>query len=140
MSLKRGFEATVSIDDKTIKTIGDVTYEESDAEIETKNRASQDIRYVPGMTATAFNLQVQGGTDPDDEDSVDGYAILSEMKEKHLTKPVTFTSPSGFTRTKNMICTAFKPSEPVDGLSVADATLKVSALDPSIAPSPDVGT
>lgn len=137
MSMKCGFDADVEVNGTSIKTIGDITYDESKTEIEIKNRESKDIRYIQGMTATVFNLQIQAGIDPESENSVDGYSIVKTLYESEDAFVVTFTSPSGFTRTKNMICTNFKPSEPVDGLSVADAVFRVSGKS---LPTTDVGT
>lgn len=128
VGMKCGFDATVSISGSTIKTIGDITYDESKTEIEIKNRASKDIRYIQGMTATNFSMQVQAGIDPEDSSSCDGYSLILNHYNAGTAFSVEFTSPGGFSRTKDMICTAFKPTEPVDGLSVADVTLRVSGL------------
>ena len=76
MGLKRGFDATVQIKDgnsyKTLLTHGDVTYESSNTEIEIKNAAADEVRYLAGMAATNFQMTVQAGTDPEDEGSFDG--------------------------------------------------------------------
>ena len=135
MALKRGFSATVTIGSgsgaKTLLTRGDVTYEESRTEIEVKNAASDEIRYIPGMQATVFDVNVQAGTDPEDTASYDAYADLRNKYETGATFPVTFTSPGGFATTKNMIVTKWVDNDPVDGLNDATVTLKVSAGDAS---------
>lgn len=133
MSLKRGFEATVTIgsDDsaKTLLTRGDVSFEEAYTEIEVKNAASNEVRYIPGMKTTTFQLTVQAGTDPEDSESFDAYTTLRGYYETGETFPVTFTSPGGMTATKSMIVTHWTDSDPVDGLNEATVDLKVSAGD-----------
>lgn len=135
MALKRGFSATVTIGSgsgaKTLLTRGDVTYEESRTEIEVKNAASDEVRYVPGMKATVFDVNVQAGTDPEDTASYDAYADLREKYETGATFPVTFTSPGGMSVTKDMLVTKWTDNDPVDGLNDATVSLKVSAGDAS---------
>lgn len=135
MALKRGFSATVTIgsgsDAKTLLTRGDVTYEESRTEIEVKNAASDEVRYVPGMKATVFDVNVQAGTDPEDTASYDAYADLRDKYETGATFPVTFTSPGGMSVTKDMLVTKWTDNDPVDGLNDATVSLKVSAGDAS---------
>lgn len=130
MGLKRGFDATFSVgsgqDLKVIKTRGDVTYQESYTEIEVKNAASNDVRYIPGMKAVEFTLTVQGGTDPEDADSVDAYETLLAYYTAGTTFPGTFTSPGGFSRTKNFVITRWQDNDPVDGLNEASVTLRIS--------------
>ena len=135
MALKRGFSATVTIGSgsgaKTLLTRGDVTYEESRTEIEVKNAASDEVRYVPGMKATVFDINVQAGTDPEDTASYDAYADLRDKYETGATFPVTFTSPGGMSVTKDMLVTKWTDNDPVDGLNDATVSLKVSAGDAS---------
>lgn len=135
MALKRGFSATVTIGSgsgaKTLLTRGDVTYEESRTEIEVKNAASDEVRYVPGMKATVFDVNVQAGTDPEDTASYDAYADLRGKYETGATFPVTFTSPGGMSVTKDMLVTKWTDNDPVDGLNDATVSLKVSAGDAS---------
>lgn len=135
MALKRGFSATVTIGSgsgaKTLLTRGDVTYEESRTEIEVKNAASDEVRYVPGMKATVFDVNVQAGTDPEDTASYDAYADLRDKYETGATFPVTFTSPGGMSVTKDMLVTKWTDNDPVDGLNDATVSLKVSAGDAS---------
>lgn len=135
MALKRGFSATVTIGSgsgaKTLLTRGDVTYEESRTEIEVKNAASDEVRYVPGMKATVFDVNVQAGTDPEDTASYDAYADLRDKYEKGATFPVTFTSPGGMSVTKDMLVTKWTDNDPVNGLNDATVSLKVSAGDAS---------
>lgn len=135
MALKRGFSATVTIGSgsgaKTLLTRGDVTYEESRTEIEVKNAASDEVRYVPGMKATVFDINVQAGTDPEDTASYDAYADLRDKYETGATFPVTFTSPGGMSVTKDMLVTKWVDNDPVDGLNDATVSLKVSAGDAS---------
>lgn len=131
MGLKRGFDAVVSIGSgasaKTLLTRGDVTYEESRTEIEVKNAASDKVRYIAGMRATTFNLNVQAGTDEEDTASYDAYAALRGYYEAGTTFPVTFTSPGGLSATENMIVTSWNDQDPVDGLNEAAVTLRISA-------------
>lgn len=135
MALKRGFSATVTIGSgsgaKTLLTRGDVTYEESRTEIEVKNAASDEVRYVPGMKATVFDVNVQAGTDPEDTASYDAYVDLRGKYETGATFPVTFTSPGGMSVTKDMLVTKWTDNDPVDGLNDATVSLKVSAGDAS---------
>ena len=135
MSLKRGFEAVVSIGSgasaKTLLTRGDVSYEEAYSEIEVKNAASNEVRYIPGMKATTFQINVQAGTDPEDSASYDAYSELRGYYETGTTFPVTFTSPGGMSVTKDMIATHWVDNDPVDGLNDATVDLKVSAGDAS---------
>lgn len=130
MGLKRGFDATFSVGSgqnlKVIKTRGDITYQESYTEIEVKNAASNDVRYIPGMKAVEFTLTVQGGTDPEDADSVDAYETLLAYYTAGTTFPGTFTSPGGFSRTKNFVITRWQDNDPVDGLNEASVTLRIS--------------
>lgn len=128
MSLCTGFNCTVSIGGKTIKTIGDVTFSQSRTEIEVKNRASDEVRYLAGLKSTSFELTVQAGTDPEDEGSVDGYSLLLDMFENQKVCSVTFADEdSGISKTANMICTKFDASEPLDDLASASVTLKITA-------------
>ena len=135
MSLKRGFEATVTIgsgaDAKTLLTRGDVTYDEARTEIEVKNAAADEVRYVPGMKATTFQITVQAGTDPEDSANYDAYSALRGYYETGTTFPVTFTSPGGMSVTKDMIATHWVDNDPVDGLNDATVDLRVSAGDTS---------
>lgn len=128
MSLKRAFEASVAVGGKTIKTRGDVTYEETRSEIEVKNAASDETRYLAGMKATNFQMTVQVGTDPEDESSVDGYATLLAHWEAGTPFALTFTSPGGLKRTKDFIITAWSDANPIDGLNEATVTFKRSAI------------
>ena len=133
--LKRGFEAVVSIgsgaDAKTLLTRGDVSYDEAYTEIEVKNAASNEVRYIPGMKATTFQINVQAGTDPEDSASYDAYSALRGYYGSGTTFPVTFTSPGGMSVTKDMIATHWVDNDPVDGLNDATVDLKVSAGDSS---------
>ena len=133
MGLKRGFDATVAIKVgnayKTLLTHGDVTIETSKSEIEVKNAAADEVRYLAGMASTNFQLTVQAGTDPEDEDSFDGYSALYGHYEAGTTFTVKFTSPGGFTAEKNFIITNWSENDPVDGLNEATVTLRVSAAD-----------
>ncbi len=133
MGLKRGFDATVEIkvgeSYKTLLTHGDVTIETSKSEIEIKNAAADEVRYLPGMAATNFQLTVQAGTDPEDDDGFNGYATLYGFYTTGATFPVRFTSPGGFTAEKNFIVTNWSENDPVDGLNEATVTLRVSAAD-----------
>lgn len=133
MGLKRGFDATVQIKDgnsyKTLLTHGDVTYESSNTEIEIKNAAADEVRYLAGMAATNFQMTVQAGTDPEDEDSFDGYAKLFELYQSKDTFKMKFTSPGGFTAEKGFIITNWSDSNAVDGLNEATVTFRVSAAD-----------
>lgn len=127
MGLKRGFEATVAVNGKPIKTRGDVTYEESRTEIEVKNGASEDVRYKAGMKSTTYQMTVQSGVDPEDKDAVDGYAVLLGFWESGETFNLTFTSPGGLQRTKSFIITAWSDANPLEGLNEATVTFKRSA-------------
>ncbi len=135
MALKRGFEATVTIGSdsgaKTLLTRGDVSYEEAYTEIEVKNAASNEVRYIPGMKSTTFQLVVQAGTDPEDSEGYDAYTTLRGYYTAGTTFPVTFTSAGGVTVTKNMICTHWTDSNPIDDLNTATVDLKVSGGDTS---------
>lgn len=135
MGLKRGFEASVQLKDgnsyKTILTHGDVTYETSNTEIEIKNAAADEVRYLAGMAATNFQMTVQAGTDPEDTNSVDGYAELLTHYEAGNTFTMKFTSPGGITKEKNFIITNWSDSNAVDGLNEATITFRVSAADVS---------
>ena len=124
-----GFDATVTIGGNELKTIGDIGCDVSNTEIEVSNRASHEKRYLHGMTARTFDLLVQAGTTTDDTGATtwDGYSYLVAAYEGKTTFEVAFTSPGGFTWTKKMICTKVAASEPIDGLSAATFTLKVSA-------------
>ena len=124
-----GFDATVSINGNELKNIGDINCDVADTELEVANRASREKRYLPGMSSRTFDLKVQAGTDVDDEGNTtwDGYSFLVGAYQGRTTFPVSFTSPGGFTWNKNMIVTKVAPEEPVDGLSTATFTLKVSA-------------
>lgn len=130
MGLKRGFNATVKVgtgaDQKTVKTRGDVTYTESYTEIEVKNAASNDVRYIPGMRSTEFSISIQAGTDPEDSESYDAYQALLGFYNAGTTFPLEFTSPGGFTRTENFIITNWTDNDPVDGLNDATLTLRIS--------------
>lgn len=128
MSLCTGFNCSVSVDGKTIKTIGDVTYSQSRTEIEVKNRASDEVRYLAGLKSTSFDFTVQAGTDPEDSSSVDGYALLLDMFNNRTVAAVVFSDESaGISKTANMICTKFEASEPLDDLATASVTLKITA-------------
>ena len=133
MGLKRGFEASVQFKDgntyKTILTHGDVTYETSNTEIEIKNAAADEVRYLAGMAATNFQMTVQAGTDPEDSNSVDGYEELLTKYEAGDTFTMKFTSPGGITKEKNFIITNWSDSNAVDGLNEATITFRVSAAD-----------
>ena len=135
MSLKRGFDATVTIGSgsgaKTLVTRGDVAYDESRTEIEVKNAAADEVRYVPGMQSTTFQITVQAGTDPEDTAGYDAYTELRGYYETGTTFPVTFTSPVGMSVSKNMIVTHWVDNDPVDGLNDATVDLRVSAGDAS---------
>ena len=130
MGLKRGFNATVKVgtgaDQKTVKTRGDVTYTESFTEIEVKNAASNDVRYIPGMRSTEFSISIQAGTDPEDSESYDAYQALLGFYNAGTTFPLEFTSPGGFTRTENFIITNWTDNDPVEGLNDATLTLRIS--------------
>ena len=130
MGLKRGFNATVKVgtgaDQKTVKTRGDVTYTESFTEIEVKNAASNDVRYIPGMRSTEFSISIQAGTDPEDSESYDAYQALLGFYNAGTTFPLEFTSPGGFTRTENFIITNWTDNDPVDCLNDATLTLRIS--------------
>lgn len=128
MSLCTGFNCSVSIGGKAIKTIGDVTFSQSRTEIEVKNKASDEVRYLSGLKSTSFELTVQAGTDPEDTGAVDGYKLLLDMFENQTVKEVVFSDPdSGIAKTANMICTKFDASEPLDDLATASVTLKITA-------------
>lgn len=131
--LKRAFEADVSIGSgstaKHVKTRGDISYEESYTEIEVKNAASNDVRYIPGMRATNFQMTVQAGTDPEDAADYDAYETLLGYYESGEVFALTFTSPGGLTRTKNFVITQWNDSDPIDGLNEATITLKIAAAD-----------
>lgn len=133
MGLKRGFEASVQLKDgnsyKTILTHGDITYETSNTEIEIKNAAADEVRYLAGMAATNFQMTVQAGTDPEDSNSVDGYSELLTHYEAGNTFTMKFTSPGGITKEKNFIITNWSDSNAVDGLNEATITFRVSAAD-----------
>ena len=133
MGLKRGFEASVQLKDgntyKTILTHGDITYETSNTEIEIKNAAADEVRYLAGMAATNFQMTVQAGTDPEDVSSVDGYEELLTKYEAGATFTMKFTSPGGITKEKNFIITSWSDSNAVDGLNEATITFRVSAAD-----------
>lgn len=130
MGLKRGFNASVTLgsgaEAKTVKTRGDITYQESYTEIEVKNAASNDVRYVPGMRATDYSMNIQAGTDPEDAASYDAYSALYAYYNTGTTFPLTFTSPGGFTRTRNFIITNWQDNDPIDGLNDATLTLRIS--------------
>ena len=138
MGLKVGFDATLTINGSKIVTIGDINYESSRTEIEVKNRASEFVRYQAGMRSDSITLTVQAGTDPDDPQSVDGYDLLKNAYESKSTIQVVYTSPGGFSITRNQIVTAFNPSDPVDDLSTASVTLRNSASDLSSSSSGSV--
>lgn len=131
--LKRGFSAVWTIkasgdtNASTVVTRGDIQYDESRTEIEVKNAASDEVRYIPGMKATDFSVQVQAGTDPEDAAGFDAYAKLKALSDASEVFESTFTAPGGFTRTKNMVVTKWTDQDPVDGLNVADVTLRVAA-------------
>lgn len=133
MGLKRGFEATVQVkvgnEYKNLLTHGDVTYETSNTEIEIKNAAADEVRYLAGMGATNFQMTVQAGTDPEDDDSFDGYATLYQLFTNKTTFEMKFTSPGGFTQEKAFIITNWSDSNAVDGLNEATVTFRVSAAD-----------
>ena len=130
MGLKRGFDATVTVgtgsDAKTVKTRGDITYTESYTEIEVKNAASNDVRYIPGMRTAEFSMAIQAGTDPEDSADYDAYAALLAYYNAGTTFPITFTSPGGFTKTENFVITNWTDNDPVDGLNDATLTLRIS--------------
>lgn len=131
MSLKRGFDAVVSLKDgqtyKRIRTRGDVEYEESYTEIEVKNAASNDVRYIPGMRATTYQLVVQAGTDPEDPDSIDGHAALYALYQAGTSFVFKFVSPSGFEREALFVITHWTEKDPVDGIAEAAIDFKRSA-------------
>lgn len=133
MGLKRAFEASVQIKAtggyKSILTRGDVTFEESYTEIEVKNAAADEVRYLRGMNATTFSMTVQAGDDPEDSESFDAYAALLAHNEAGTTFTLKFTSPGGFTKEKNFIITNWQDADPVDGLNEATITFRVSADD-----------
>lgn len=131
MSLLRGFEAEVALGTNVLKTRGDVTIEESYTEIEVKNAASEEVRYLRGMKSTSFQIIVQAGTDPDDASAFDGYSALYAHYIAGDTFPLTFTAPGGFTTTKNFIITNWTENDPVDDLASATITLRVSAASPT---------
>lgn len=133
MGLKRAFEASVAIKVsgtyKDILTRGDITFEESYTEIEVKNAAADEVRYLRGMAATSFQMTVQAGTDPEDTDSFDAYAALLAHNEAGTTFQLKFTSPGGVTREKSFIITNWSDANPVDGLNEATITFRISADD-----------
>ena len=133
MSLKRGFDATASISvngtAKEIKTRGDITFEESYSEVEIKNAASEEVRYLRGMKSTTFQMTVQAGTDPEDSDAFDAYSALKTRYDSGEAFSMTFTSPGGLSRTKNFIITAWSDANPIDGVNEATITFKRSAVD-----------
>lgn len=130
MGLKRGFAALFQIGSgasaKTVKTRGDITYTENYTEIEVKNAASNDVRYIPGMGNVEFSVTIQGGTDPEDGDSYDAYQALLAYYSAGTTFPATFTSPGGLSRTKNFVITQWTDNDPIDGLNDATITLRIS--------------
>jgi len=130
MSLKRGFAAVFKIgsgsDEKTVKTRGDITYTENYTEIEVKNAASNDVRYIPGMGAVSFQVTIQAGTDPEDSESYDAYQALYGYFNAGTTFLGTFTSPGGFSRSKNFVITQWTDNDAVDGLNEATLTLRIS--------------
>lgn len=111
----------------TVVTRGDVTYTESRTEIEVKNAAADETRYIPGMKSTEFNVQIQAGTDPEDSAGADAYAKMKAFYEAGEVFTTTFTSPGGFSRSKDMVITSWTDNDPVDGLNNADITLRVAA-------------
>ena len=124
----RGLNWSVARGGRAIKTSGGVTVSQSRTEIEVKNKASDEVRYLSGLKSTSFELTVQAGTDPEDISSTDGYKLLLDMFENQTVKAVVFTNPdSGFGKTANMICTKFDASEPLDDLATASVTLKITA-------------
>lgn len=124
----KGFDATLSVNGSTIVTIGDITCQQSNTEIEVKTRGSEDIRHEAGMNATTFDFEVFDGTDPEDSNSVNGYTLLLNAKENRTVLPVVFTdASSNAVLSKNMICTKFDAKAPVDGLASADVSLKIAA-------------
>ena len=130
MSLKRGFAAVFKIgsgsDEKTVKTRGDITYTENYTEIEVKNAASNDVRYIPGMGAVSFQVTILAGTDPEDSESYDAYQALYGYFNSGTTFLGTFTSPGGFSRSKNFVITQWTDNDAVDGLNEATITLRIS--------------
>lgn len=134
--LKRGFDAVMTVKGsgagataKKVVTRGDITISSSHTEIEVKNAASNEVRYIPGMESTEFSVTVQAGVDPEDAAGYDAYDELKGFYEAGEIFEVTFTSPGGFTRTKNMIVTTWKDSDPVDDVNTAEVTLRVAAGD-----------
>lgn len=131
MGLKKGFDAALSSGANNFLTIGDVTYDDNLTDIEVKNRSSQEVRYMPGMRTRSYSFQVQAGTDPEDVAAVDSYEFFKDKYENQETFPLTFMTPGGINVTKNVIVTSFSAKPPVDGLDVADVTIKVSAAGES---------
>lgn len=133
MAIKRGFEAVMTVKGKngttahTVVTRGDIRYDESSTEIEVKNAASPEVRYIAGMTATDFTVTIQAGTDPEDAAGYDAYADLEGYCRRKEIFTCTFTDPGGFSRTKNMVITKWAAQSPIDGINVAEITLKVAA-------------
>lgn len=125
--MKLGFEASVTIDGTPIKTIGDITCDVSRTEIEVKNRASNEVRFLPGMINRTFELDVQSGTDGDDQSGANGSQLVQSLFASGDSASVSFTSADGFSWTKDMICTKITPTEPVDGLSTVKASFKTAA-------------
>lgn len=128
MSLQTGFNCSVTINGNAVKTIGDITFSQSRSEIEVKNRASDEARYLSGLKSTSFDFEVQAGTDPADEESVDAYRLLLSMFENQTVAAVVFSDEdAGISKAANMICTKFEASEPLDGLATASVSLKPTA-------------
>ena len=110
----------------TVVTRATFRYDELDQN-RSQNAASPEVRYIAGMTATDFTVTIQAGTDPEDAAGYDAYADLEGYCRRTEIFTCTFTDPGGFSRTKNMVITKWAAQSPIDGINVAEITLKVAA-------------
>lgn len=131
--LKRGIDAKFSIKGASdtaalnVVTRTDLTFTTSLTEIEVKNAASNEVRYIPGMETTEFTVQVQAGTDPEDAAGFNAFTKLKGFYDNKEVFTATFTPPEGGSKTKDMIITKWVDQNPIDGLSVADITFRRAA-------------
>lgn len=129
MSLRSGFEASIKIDNKEVKTITDITYPSAFTPIRVANRASTDVRYINGMKDNDLTFTVQAGTDPEDTEGEDMFAYLKGKHDNGQAVNVVFTDASGTASTgKAYIVNSFEIGDLVDDLETANVTLKRSAI------------
>ena len=139
MSLKRGFNDTVSLytsasNKVTLATIGDITYGSSRTDIAVRTRASNKVRTIPGMESCPITLTVLAGTDPEDTNAVDGYALLKTAYEGGYPVKMEF-GETGDLLTDTFSILNFETGSPLDDLKTANVSLAPSALEITTYPS-----